>query len=54
VKVRGELERQVRVHSAIANTIAVLLFEDIEKMDFVDYREVFTAAVDGLTGERAS
>jgi transcriptional regulator GlxA family with amidase domain len=40
------------MRSAIANTIAIVLFEGAEEMDFVGPWEVFTAAVDGLTGER--
>ena len=35
----------------MANTIAILLFDGAEEMDFVGPWEVFTAAVDGLTGE---
>jgi transcriptional regulator GlxA family with amidase domain len=33
-------------------TIAILLFDGAEEMDFVGPWEVFTAAVDGLPGER--
>jgi putative intracellular protease/amidase len=36
----------------MANTIAILLFDGAEEMDFVGPWEVFTAAVDRLTGER--
>ena len=34
----------------MANTIAILLFDGAEEMDFVGPWEVFTAAVDRLTG----
>src|SRR5580704_6669124 len=36
----------------MANTIAILVFDGAEEMDFVGPWEVFTAAVDRLTGER--
>ena len=36
----------------MVNTIAILLFDGAEEMDFVGPWEVFTAAVDRLTGER--
>ena len=36
----------------MANTIAILLFDGAEEMDFVGPWEVFTAAVDRLPAER--
>jgi putative intracellular protease/amidase len=36
----------------MGTTIAILLFDSAEEMDFVGPWEVFTAAIDGMAGER--